>query len=94
LALYFGVGLLTGTLSDHLMNARNQLQHTLASIQGSAEVLAEMIGHHPDYSAVSCGVSGTTSQNQAFANQEQIRQVMAEKSTSGFPLMATSAPVK
>ncbi len=75
MALYFGIGLLTGTLSDHLMNARNQLQSTLdeksameaellrstrmaavgrlsaglaheirnplASIQGSAEVLAD-----------------------------------------------------
>lgn len=75
LALYFGVGLLTGTLSDHLRHARNSLQHTLkeksameaelmrstrlaavgqlsaglaheirnplASIQGSAEVLAD-----------------------------------------------------
>ncbi len=75
LALYMGVGLLTGTLSDHLHNARNDLQKTLkeksameadlmrstrlaavgqlsaglaheirnplASIQGSAEVLAD-----------------------------------------------------
>jgi two-component system, NtrC family, sensor histidine kinase HydH len=75
MALYVGVGLLTGTLSDHLMNARNDLQRTLvektamedellrstrlaavgrlsaglaheirnplASIQGSAEVLAD-----------------------------------------------------
>jgi len=75
LALYLGVGLLTGTLSDHLLHARNDLQHTLeeksameaelmrstrlaavgqlsaglaheirnplASIQGSAEVLAD-----------------------------------------------------
>ncbi len=171
LALYFGVGLLTGTLSDHLMNARNQLQHTLdeksameaellrstrmaavgrlsaglaheirnplASIQGSAEVLAddfapdhpkgrmmailqeeakrlnsvltrflefarsepgdrrpfdlknevdavaEMIGHHPDYSAVTCGVSGTTGKCLAFANQEQIRQVLLNLALNG-----------
>jgi len=75
MALYLGVGLLTGTLSDHLLHARNDLQHTLeeksameaelmrstrlaavgqlsaglaheirnplASIQGSAEVLAD-----------------------------------------------------
>lgn len=75
LALYLGVGLLTGTLSDHLLHARNDLQNTieeksameaelmrstrlaavgqlsaglaheirnpLASIQGSAEVLAD-----------------------------------------------------
>ena len=75
MALYLGVGLLTGTLSDHLHHARNDLQHTLeeksameaelmrstrlaavgqlsaglaheirnplASIQGSAEVLAD-----------------------------------------------------
>lgn len=75
LALYLGVGVLTGTLSDHLLHARNDLQNTLeeksameaelmrstrlaavgqlsaglaheirnplASIQGSAEVLAD-----------------------------------------------------
>lgn len=75
LALYMGVGLLTGTLSDHLQNARNDLESTLeektameaelmrstrlaavgrlsaglaheirnplASIQGSAELLAD-----------------------------------------------------
>lgn len=75
LALYFGVGLLTGTLSDHLKNARTDLEKTLmektameaellrsarlaavgrlsaglaheirnplASIQGSAELLAD-----------------------------------------------------
>lgn len=75
MALYLGVGLLTGTLSDHLHHARNDLQHTLeeksameaelmrstrlaavgrlsaglaheirnplASIQGSAELLAD-----------------------------------------------------
>ncbi|MCP4293947.1 MAG: hypothetical protein GY780_19120 [bacterium] len=82
MALYFGVGLLTGTLSDHLTNARNLLQNTLdeksameakllratrmaavgrlsaglaheirnplASIQGSAEVLADDFdSNHP-----------------------------------------------
>ena len=164
MALYIGVGFLTGTLSDHLKNARNQLQHTLdeksameaellrstrmaavgrlsaglaheirnplASIQGSAEVLAddfaidhpksrmmtilqdetkrlnsvltrflefartepgdrrpfelnkeiqsvaELIKHNPQYSDISCVVSGGDRPCMVMANREQIRQVL------------------